>query len=108
MNEGIAIPPLTTKYGDLNTYRKTTLDNGVRIVTEEMPYLQSVSLGIWVRSGSRFEQPAVNGICHFIEHMLFKGTERRSAFTIAKEIDSVGGALNAFTSKELTAYTAAS
>lgn len=104
MNEGIAIPPLTTKYGDLKTYRKTTLDNGVRIVTEEMPYLQSVSLGIWVRSGSRFEQPAVNGICHFIEHMLFKGTERRSAFTIAKEIDSVGGALNAFTSKELTAY----
>ncbi len=104
MNEVIAIPALTTKYGDLKTYRKTTLDNGVRIVTEEIPFLQSVSLGIWVRSGSRFEQPAVNGICHFIEHMLFKGTERRSAFTIAKEIDSVGGVLNAFTSKELTAF----
>ncbi|MGO9570130.1 MAG: M16 family metallopeptidase [Desulfomonilaceae bacterium] len=104
MNQGIVIPPLATKYGDLNTYRKTTLDNGLRVVTEAMPYLQSVSLGIWVRSGSRFEQPAVNGICHFIEHMLFKGTERRSAFTIAKEIDSVGGVLNAFTSKELTSF----
>ena len=57
-----------------------------------------------MRSGSRFERPEVNGICHFIEHMLFKGTERRSAFTIAKEIDSVGGVLNAFTSKELTAF----
>jgi predicted Zn-dependent peptidase len=104
MNQRIVIPPSATKYEDFNTYRKTTLDNGVRIITEEMPYLQSVSLGIWVRSGSRFEQPAVNGICHFIEHMLFKGTERRSAFTIAKEIDSVGGVLNAFTSKELTSF----
>jgi predicted Zn-dependent peptidase len=104
MTEGIVIPPLVSKYGDFNTYRKTTLDNGVRIVTEEIPYLQSVSLGIWVRTGSRFEQPSVNGICHFIEHMLFKGTERRSAFTIAKEIDSVGGVLNAFTSKEMTAF----
>ncbi len=104
MNQGIVIPPSATKFGDLGTYRKTTLDNGLRIVTEEMPYLQSVSLGIWVRSGSRFERPAVNGICHFIEHMLFKGTERRSAFTIAKEIDSVGGVLNAFTSKEMTSF----
>ncbi|HMK34705.1 MAG TPA: pitrilysin family protein [Desulfomonilaceae bacterium] len=91
-------------YDERNSYRKTTLDNGIRIVTEEIPYLQSVSLGIWVRSGSRFEHPAVNGICHFIEHMLFKGTHRRSAFDIAKEIDSVGGALNAFTSKELTSF----
>ncbi len=104
MTKGIVIPQSVSKYGDFNTYRKTTLDNGVRIVTEEIPYLQSVSLGIWVRSGSRFEQPSLNGICHFIEHMLFKGTERRSAFTIAKEIDSVGGVLNAFTSKEMTAF----
>jgi predicted Zn-dependent peptidase len=104
MTQGNVIPPLISKYGDFNSYRKSTLDNGVRIVTEQIPYLQSVSLGIWVRSGSRFEQPAVNGICHFIEHMLFKGTERRSAFTIAKEIDSVGGVLNAFTSKEMTAF----
>jgi len=73
-------------------------------VTEEVPYLQSVSLGIWIRSGSRFEKPDVNGICHFIEHMLFKGTQRRSAYAIAKEIDSVGGVLNAFTSKEMTSF----
>ena len=86
------------------TFKKTVLDNGVRIVTEEVPYLQSVSLGIWIRSGSRFEAPDVNGICHFIEHMLFKGTDRRSAFTIAKEIDGVGGVLNAFTSKEMTSF----
>lgn len=92
------------KYEQFDTYRKTTLENGVRIVTERVPYLQSVSVGIWVRTGSRFEQPGVNGICHFIEHMLFKGTERRSAFDIAKEIDSVGGVMNAFTSKELTSF----
>lgn len=98
------IPPLTTKYEEPFTYRKTTLDNGLRIVTEEVPYLQSVSLGIWVRSGSRFEESRYNGICHFIEHMLFKGTPRRSAYAIAKEIDSVGGGLNAFTSKELTSF----
>ncbi len=88
----------------MNTYKKTVLNNGVRIVTEQIPFFESVSMGIWVRSGSRFEPPDLNGICHFIEHMLFKGTHRRSALTIAKEIDAVGGALNAFTSKELTSY----
>ena len=96
----IVVPPLATRYEDFINYRKTTLNNGIRIITEHIPYVQSVSLGIWVRSGSRFEQPNQNGICHFIEHMLFKGTERRSAYAIAKEIDSVGGVLNAFTSKE--------
>jgi predicted Zn-dependent peptidase len=96
--------PSTVRYEETNTYRKTTLENGVRIVTEEVPSVRSVSLGIWVRSGSRFEQPEFNGICHFIEHMLFKGTERRSAYDIAREIDSVGGVLNAFTSKELTSF----
>ena len=95
---------MTEKYDDVGTYRKTILDNGTRIVTERVPYLKSVSLGIWVRSGSRFEHPQLNGICHFIEHMLFKGTERRSAFAIAQEIDSVGGVINAFTSKELTSF----
>lgn len=92
------------QYEDGNTYRKTTLDNGIRIVTEHVPYLKSVSLGIWVHSGSRFEHPELNGICHFIEHMLFKGTPRRTAFDIAQEIDSVGGVMNAFTSKELTSF----
>lgn len=98
------VTPSHVSYEAINSYRKTTLDNGVRIITEQIPYLQSVSLGIWVRSGSRFEQPEVNGICHFIEHMLFKGTEKRSAFVIAKEIDAVGGVLNAFTSKEMTSF----
>lgn len=91
-------------YESISVYNKTTLPNGVRIITEEIPYFQSVSLGIWVRSGSRFEPPQLNGICHFIEHMLFKGTDSRSAITIAKEIDAVGGALNAFTSKEFTSF----
>jgi len=95
---------LPTTYEDSCAYRKTTLDNGLRIVTEEIPYAQSVALGIWVRNGSRFETPDLNGISHFIEHMLFKGTQRRSAYDIAREIDSVGGGLNAFTSKELTAF----
>ncbi|MEJ2716242.1 MAG: pitrilysin family protein [Deltaproteobacteria bacterium] len=98
------ISPPVTRYEEAHTYRKTTLDNGLRIITEEVPYFQSVSLGIWVRSGSRFEAPGVNGICHFIEHMLFKGTHRRSAYAIAREIDCVGGVLNAFTSKELTSF----
>lgn len=89
-----------------DTYRKTVLPNGVRIVTETNEYMRSVSIGIWVRAGSRYEPHHLNGICHFIEHMLFKGTSRRDAYTIAKEIDSVGGVLNAFTSKEFTAFYA--
>jgi predicted Zn-dependent peptidase len=93
-----------SRHEEFSTLRKTTLENGVRVITEELPYLRSVAMGIWVRTGSRIEDPSVNGICHFIEHMVFKGTQRRSAETIAKEIDSVGGALNAFTGKELTAY----
>jgi len=95
---------LRTRHEETNTYRKTVLHNNLRVITEEVPHMKSISMGIWVRCGSRFEQPALNGICHFIEHMLFKGTERRSAFDIAREMDSVGGILNAFTSKELTAF----
>ena len=87
-------------------YRKTTLDNGIRVITEEIPYLKSVSIGVWVTTGSRDEQPHENGISHFIEHLLFKGTERRTAFDIAKEIDSVGGTLNAFTGREYTCFYA--
>jgi len=87
-------------------YQKTVLGNGVRVITERIPYLNSVSIGVWVLSGSRDEQPHENGISHFIEHLLFKGTERRTAFDIAKEIDSVGGTLNAFTGREYTCYYA--
>jgi len=87
-------------------FAKTVLDNGIRIVSNEMHDHRSVSLGIWVENGSRHESVAQNGISHFIEHLLFKGTERRSATQIAEEMDAVGGVLNAFTSKEQTCYYA--
>lgn len=87
-------------------FAKTVLDNGIRIVTHEMADHRSASLGIWVENGSRHESPEQNGISHFIEHLLFKGTERRSAAQIAEEMDAVGGVLNAFTSKEHTCYYA--
>ncbi|MEW6377684.1 MAG: pitrilysin family protein [Thermodesulfobacteriota bacterium] len=87
-------------------YQKTVLENGIKVITEEIPYLKSVSIGVWVITGSRDEQSCENGISHFIEHLLFKGTEQRSAFDIAKEIDSVGGTLNAFTGREYTCFYA--
>ena len=85
-------------------YQRTILGNGIRVITEEIPYLKSVSIGVWVTTGSRDEDPHENGVSHFIEHLLFKGTERRTAFDIAKEIDSVGGTLNAFTGREYTCF----
>jgi len=85
-------------------YRKTVTDNGIRVISEEIGYVRSVSIGVWVDCGSRNEAQDINGAAHFIEHMLFKGTERRSAFDIASEIDSVGGVLNAATGKELTSF----
>lgn len=87
-------------------YKKTVLNNGVRVITESLPHVYSVSLGIWVESGSREENSSNNGISHFIEHMLFKGTENRSAFEIAREVESVGGTINAFTSREYTFFYA--
>ncbi|HUK41086.1 MAG TPA: pitrilysin family protein, partial [Candidatus Acidoferrales bacterium] len=87
-------------------FAKTVLDNGIRIVSHEMPDHRSASLGIWVENGSRHESAEENGISHFIEHLLFKGTERRTAAQIAEEMDAVGGVLNAFTSKEHTCYYA--
>ena len=87
-------------------YQKTVLENGIKVITEEIPYLKSASIGIWVITGSRDEEPRENGISHFIEHLMFKGTERRTAFEIAREIDSVGGSLNAFTGREYTCFYA--
>src|SRR5258705_7667757 len=84
---------------------KPVLDNGIRIVSHEMPEHRSVSLGIWVENGSRHESEAENGLSHFIEHLLFKGTARRSAAQIAEEMDAVGGVLNAFTSKRSEEHT---
>ncbi|MCL2840709.1 MAG: insulinase family protein [Defluviitaleaceae bacterium] len=80
------------------------LDNGLRVVMESIPFVRSVSFGLWVRNGSRHESPETSGISHFIEHMMFKGTEKRTAHEIADTMDAVGGQLNAFTSKEYTCY----
>jgi len=82
----------------------TTLANGVRVITETMPHVRSVSVGIWIGTGSRRENPEQNGISHFIEHMLFKGTTKRSAEDIARSVDSIGGNLDAFTAKELVCF----
>jgi predicted Zn-dependent peptidase len=83
----------------------TTLKNGIRVISEEMPHVRSVSLGVWIKTGSRRETSAENGISHFIEHMLFKGTENRSAEDIARSVDSIGGGLDAFTAKEMVSYS---
>ncbi|MBF0101483.1 MAG: insulinase family protein [Desulfobacterales bacterium] len=85
---------------------KTILSNGVRILTKKIPYVRSVSMGVWVNIGARDEQESENGLSHFIEHMLFKGTKKRTAFQIAKEFDAIGGQTNAFTSMEHTCYYA--
>lgn len=85
---------------------KYTLENGVRVIIEKIPTVRSVALGIWVGTGSRNEEPSNNGISHFIEHMLFKGTKTRSAKEIAESFDQIGGHVNAFTSKEYTCYYA--
>jgi predicted Zn-dependent peptidase len=84
--------------------KKHTLDNGIRIVMEKIDYVRSASIGIWVNVGSNNENEETNGLSHFIEHMLFKGTKNRKANEIAEEIDSIGGQLNAFTSKECTCF----
>ncbi|TQR20968.1 M16 family metallopeptidase [Psychrobacillus vulpis] len=85
---------------------KITCKNGLRIVSEHIPHVRSVAVGIWVQAGSRYELPEENGLTHFIEHMLFKGTATRSAKQIAEEFDRIGGNINAFTSKENTCYYA--
>lgn len=87
-------------------YIEKELSNGIRICAEKIPYVQSVSVGVWVGNGSRFEKKEENGISHFIEHMVFKGTKKRSARDIALEMDSVGGQLNAFTTRECTCFYA--
>jgi predicted Zn-dependent peptidase len=85
---------------------REALPNGLVLVAEHMPHMRSVAIGIWVRAGSRGEPSGLNGIAHFIEHMVFKGTSRRSAEQIAREMDSVGGLLDAFTSKEMVSFNA--
>ncbi|HYL84453.1 MAG TPA: pitrilysin family protein [Candidatus Angelobacter sp.] len=91
---------------ELRDIQKHVLPNGLVVITETMSHVRSVSVGVWVRNGSRREIPEENGLAHFIEHMVFKGTERRSAEAIAREMDSVGGMLDAFTSKEQICFNA--
>jgi predicted Zn-dependent peptidase len=90
----------------MTTTRLATLPNGLRIVTDRIDAVDTASLGLWVDVGTRHEPPEINGAAHFLEHMAFKGTERRSARDIAEEIEAVGGHLNAYTSRESTAYYA--
>lgn len=87
-------------------YQITQLKNGLTVATAEMPHMASVSLGIWIGVGSRYEPAALNGACHFIEHLLFKGTKRRSPKEISESVEGIGGYLNAFTSEEFTCFHA--
>lgn len=90
----------------MSLVRQTVLQNGIRVLTERIPHFRSVSTGIWINVGSRDEQETERGVTHFIEHMLFKGTDRRSSLDIARELDAVGGFANAFTSKENVCFHA--
>lgn len=87
-------------------YKTTTLDNGIRIISESMPHTRTVSLGLWFCVGSRDEQADQAGLAHFMEHMMFKGTPTRSPLDISMQFDALGAELNAFTSKEYTCYYA--
>ena len=85
-------------------YNRYALDNGIRVICEKVDGVRSVAIGIWVGAGSRYEEKENNGVSHFLEHMLFKGTRKRSAKQIAEEIDAIGGQINAFTGKECTCF----
>jgi predicted Zn-dependent peptidase len=87
-------------------YKTTHLSNGLTIGTAEMPHMTSVSVGLWIGVGSRYEPAEMNGVCHFIEHLLFKGTKKRTAKEISEAVEGIGGYLNAFTSEEATCFHA--
>src|SRR5580698_10179294 len=95
---------MTSPISPARDIEMTTLANGLRVITEAMPHVRSVSVGIWIGSGSRRETAEQNGLSHFIEHMLFKGTSKRSAEDIARSVDSIGGNLDALTAKELVCF----
>ena len=86
--------------------RQTKLESGLVVISDHMPSVETLSLGVWVNAGTRHEAPEINGISHLLEHMAFKGTAKRSAQAIAEEIEAVGGVLNAYTSRDHTAYYA--
>ncbi len=89
---------------ELRNIQREILPNGLTILTEQMDHIRSVSMGIWIKSGSRHEDPLVNGISHFVEHMVFKGTSNRTAEDIARQVDSIGGNMDAFTGKETICF----
>ncbi|PYX90657.1 MAG: peptidase M16 [Acidobacteria bacterium] len=89
---------------DVRQIRRQVLPNGLTVITEEMQHIRSISVGIWVKTGSRDEDPQWNGISHFIEHMVFKGTKHRTAEDIARQVDSIGGNMDAFTAKECVCF----
>src|SRR6202142_3591856 len=90
--------------GETGNIRREVLPNGLTILTEEMQHIRSVSMGVWIKTGSRDEDAKWNGISHFVEHMVFKGTRNRSAEAIARQIDSIGGNMDAFTAKECICF----
>jgi predicted Zn-dependent peptidase len=104
MSVALAENSATLSTAHLRDIRTTTLANGLLVLTERMPHLRSVAMGVWIDSGSRDETPEVNGISHFIEHMVFKGTTTRSASQFAREVDAIGGNLDAFTGKETICF----
>src|SRR5579871_724657 len=89
---------------ELRNIRREVLPNGLTVISEEMKHIRSVSIGIWIKTGSRDEEAERNGLSHFIEHMVFKGTRNRSAEAIARQVDSIGGNLDAFTAKECVCF----
>src|SRR6185312_2916142 len=98
--------PIPSAVQESQQIARTVLSNGLTIVSERMPHVRSVTMGIWLLNGSRRETPEQNGITHFVEHMVFKGTQNRSAEEIARSVDSIGGNLDAFTSKENVCFSA--
>ncbi len=98
------VDDLPTQRNVPRNIRKTVLPNGLTVLTESMPHLRSVSMGVWISCGSRDEAAEINGISHFVEHMVFKGTTSRSAQQLAREVDTIGGNLDAFTSKETICF----
>jgi len=87
-------------------YNRTVSEDGLKIISEQMPWVRSVSVGIWITTGSVYEREEEAGISHMLEHMVFKGTAKRTGLQIVQEIEGVGGHINAFTSKELTCFYA--
>src|ERR1041385_3064726 len=98
------ITAVETTMDEVRNIRREVLPNGLIVLTEEMPHLRSVSIGVWIKTGSRHEESEYNGISHFIEHMVFKGTKNRSAEDIARQVDSIGGNMDAFTAKECICF----